>query len=77
VHVEQIRTNRVCERGEGDPSAVRLARERLAVLDGDFDAIPERVRGDSSNACELFRVLDARVGGDDVSWWHQARQGIA
>ena len=44
---------------------------------GTFDAIIEHVRGDSSNAFELFRVVEAMVGRDDV-WCGTGRgRGIA
>jgi len=64
VHIERIRTNRGVRRPpRGRRLVVRgpVRRERLAVLDRTFDAIVEHVRGDSSNAFELSRVVDAMV----------------
>jgi hypothetical protein len=42
-----------------DSFAVRYARERLAVLDGDGEAIVELAGGDLSNGYQFFRVAEA------------------
>jgi hypothetical protein len=65
--------------GEGiDSFALRYARERLAVLDGDIDLIVELGGGDLSNAYQFGHVAEmmAELGRDDLvlAW---TRRGIA
>jgi hypothetical protein len=61
-----------------DSFAVRYARERLAVLDGDTDAIVKLAGGELSNPHQFFRVAEAmaELGRDDLvlSW---TSRGIA
>lgn len=67
------------ERGDGKRVfAVRWARERLAVLDGDGEAIVALLGGDLSAPHQFIRVSEAmaELGRDDeVLMW--ARRGIA
>jgi cell division septum initiation protein DivIVA len=61
-----------------DSFALRHARERLAVLDGDIESIVDLVGGDLSNPHEFIRVAEAmaELGRDDlVLGW--ATRGIA
>lgn len=53
---------------EPDSFAVRYARERLAILDQDLDAIVELMGGDLSNAHQFARVAEAmaELGRDDL-----------
>jgi hypothetical protein len=63
---------------DGDTFAARYARERLAVLDGDSDAIVKLLGGDLSRPHQFIKVAEAmaELGRDDevIEW---ARQGIA
>lgn len=68
----------VADAGDEDAFAVRYARERLAILDGDVDAIVEILGGDLTSAHQFRRVAEAmaELGRDDLvlSW---ASRGIA
>jgi hypothetical protein len=57
----------VAEREHEDSFAARYARERLAVLDGDTDAIVELHGGDLSGPHQFVRVAEAmaELGRDD------------
>jgi hypothetical protein len=68
----------IAERADGDGNfAVRWARERLAVLDGDTDTIIALLGGDLSSPHQFIRVSEAmmELGRDDevLSW---TRRGI-
>jgi hypothetical protein len=67
------------ERADGErPYAVRFARERLAVLDGDEEAIVALLGGDLSAPLQFIRVCEAMLElgrEDDVLRW--ATRGIA
>ncbi len=69
----------IAQRDDGDRVfAVRWARERLAVLDGDEEAIIRLLGGDLSSPHQFVRVCEAmaELGRDDeVLLW--ARRGIA
>lgn len=75
------RTGAIAQRSEGDGEhlfAVRWARERLAVLDGDTEAIIALLGGDLSSPHQFIRVSEAmaELGRDeDVLQW--TRRGIA
>ena len=62
----------------GDSFAARYARERLAVLDGDLDAIVKLLGGDLSTPYRFVRVAEAmaELGRDDETLAWTAR-GIA
>ena len=62
----------------GDSFAARYARERLAVLDGDVDAIVKLLGGDLSTPYRFVRVAEAmaELGRDDETLAWTAR-GIA
>ncbi len=64
--------------GDGDSFAARYALERLAVLDGDTEAIVALLGGDLSRPYQFIRVAEAmaELGRDDdvLSW---ATRGIA
>ncbi|MGC9220829.1 MAG: hypothetical protein ACP5H2_05680 [Solirubrobacteraceae bacterium] len=64
--------------GDRDTFASRYARERLAVLDGDSDAIIALLGGDLSRPHQFIKVVEAmaELGRDEevVEW---ARRGIA
>jgi hypothetical protein len=68
----------VAARKDDDSFAARYARERLAVLDGDVDAIVELLGGELSAPHHFVRVAEAmtELGRDDdvVSW---TARGIA
>lgn len=70
-------TQRV-EAGSGDSFAATYARERLAVLDGDAEALVRLLGGDLSRPYQFIRVAEAmaELGRDDdvLSW---ATRGIA
>ncbi len=65
-------------RGDGDSFAVRYARERLAILDRDIDALVKLLGGDLTTPHQFIRVAEAmrELGLDDevLAW---ARRGIA
>src|SRR5215212_8197190 len=65
-------------RGDGAVFAVRYARERLAILDGDVDALVRLLGGDLSTPYQFLRVAEAmrELGLDDeaLAW---AKRGIA
>ena len=64
--------------GGGDSFAARYAQERLAVLDGDAEALVRLLGGDLSRPYQFIRVAEAmaELGRDDdvLSW---ATRGIA
>ncbi len=64
--------------GDRDTFASRYARERLAVLDGDSDAIVALLGGDLSGPYQFIKVAEAmaELGRDEevIEW---ARRGIA
>ena len=66
------------EAGGGDSFAARYAQERLAVLDGDTEALVGLLGGDLSRPYQFIRVAEAmaELGRDDdvLSW---ATRGIA
>lgn len=66
------------EQADQDGFAVRYARERLAVLDGDSDAIVTLLGGDLSAPHQFIKVVEAmaELGRDHetIAW---ARRGIA
>ncbi len=68
----------VAARLDGDSFAVRYARERLAILDRDVDAIVRLVGGDLTTPYRFIRVAEAmrELGLDDeaLGW---AKRGIA
>ena len=70
--------NAVAAHEDDDSFAARYARERLAVLDGDVDAIVELLGGDLSSAHQFVRVAEAlaELGRDDevLAW---TARGIA
>lgn len=62
----------------GDSFAVRYARERLAILDGDVDAILKLLGGDLTNPYQFIRVAEAMAElglEDEVLTW--STRGIA
>ena len=65
-------------RRDGDSFAVRYARERLAILDRDVDAIVRLLGGDLTTPYQFIRVAEAmrELGLDDeaLAW---AKRGIA
>jgi hypothetical protein len=65
-------------RRDGDSFAVRYARERLAILDRDVDALVKLLGGDLTTPYQFIRVADAmrELGLDDeaLAW---AKRGIA
>jgi hypothetical protein len=68
----------VINASEPDSFAVRHARERLAIVDEDLEAIVELIGGDLSNGARFARVAEAmgEIGRDDlVLEW--AERGIA
>ena len=68
----------IAQRADGEQNfAVRWARERLAVLDGDTEAIIALLGGDLSSPHQFIRVSEAmaELGRDeDVLFW--TRRGI-
>ncbi len=68
----------VAARPDGDSFAVRYARERLAILDRDVDALVKLLGGDLTTPHQFIRVAEAmgELGLDDevLAW---ARRGIA
>lgn len=63
---------------DGDSFAVRYARERLALLDRDVDALVTLLGGDLTTPYQFIRVVEAlgELGlGDEVLTW--AKRGIA
>jgi hypothetical protein len=68
----------VTARRDGDSFAVRYAHERLAILDGDADALVKLLGGDLTRPHQFIRVAEAmgELGlEDEVLAW--ARRGIA
>jgi hypothetical protein len=68
----------VSARRDGDSFAVRYARERLAILDGDVDALVKLLGGDLASPYQFIRVAEAMrelALGDEVLAW--AKRGIA
>jgi hypothetical protein len=68
----------VAARSRGSSFAVRYARERLAVLDGDVDALVQLLGGDLTGPHQFIRVAEAmgELGrDDDVLAW--STRGIA
>src|SRR5215212_4936673 len=65
-------------RRDGDSFAVRYARERLAILDRDVDALVKLLGGDLTTPYQFIRVAEAmrELGLDDevLAW---AKRGIA
>ena len=65
-------------RRDGDSFAVRYARERLAILDRDTDAVVRLLGGDLTTPYQFIRVAEAmrELGLDDeaLAW---AKRGIA
>src|SRR4051812_3887494 len=65
-------------RRDGDSFAVRYARERLAILDRDVDALVRLLGGDLTTPYQFIRVAEAmrELGLDDeaLAW---AKRGIA
>jgi hypothetical protein len=65
-------------RRDGDSFAVRYARERLAILDRDIDALVKLLGGDLTTPYHFIRVAEAmrELGRDDevLAW---AKRGIA
>ncbi|MGH9128598.1 MAG: hypothetical protein ACRDY2_06455 [Acidimicrobiales bacterium] len=70
--------NQRIEAGAGDSFAATYAQERLAVLDGDTEALVKLLGGDLSRPYQFIRVAEAmlELGRDDdvLSW---ATRGIA
>lgn len=68
----------VAARPDGDSFAARYARERLAIVDRDVDALVELLGGDLTNAHQFIGVAEAmgELGLDDevLAW---ATRGIA
>jgi uncharacterized Zn finger protein len=68
----------VCEHEHEDEFAARYARERLAVLDGDTEAIVALLGGNLTNAYQFVRVAEAmaELGRDEevLAW---TARGIA
>jgi hypothetical protein len=65
-------------RRDGDAFAVRYARERLAILDRDVDALVKLLGGDLTTPYQFIRVAEAmrELGlGDEALVW--AKRGIA
>jgi hypothetical protein len=68
----------VSARRDGDSFAVRYARERLAILDGDVDALVKLLDGDLASPYQFIRVAEAMrelALDDEVLAW--AKRGIA
>src|SRR4051794_8426427 len=68
----------VAARPDGDSFAARYARERLAILDRDVDALVAMLGGDLTNAYQFVRVAEAMAElglDDDVLAW--TSRGIA
>ena len=65
-------------RRDGDSFAVRYARERLAILDRDVDALVRLLGGDLTTPHQFIRVADAMrelgLDGEALAW---AKCGIA
>jgi hypothetical protein len=65
-------------RSDGDSFAVRYARERLAILEGDVDALVKLLGGDLTSPYQFIRVAEAmgELGLDDetLAW---STRGIA
>jgi len=65
-------------RRDGDAFAVRYARERLAILDRDVDAIVRLLGGDLTTPYQFIRVAEAmRELGLDAETLAWAKRGIA
>ncbi len=65
-------------RRDGDSFAVRYARERLAILDRDVDALVRLLGGDLTTPYRFIRVAEAmRELGLDVDALAWAKRGIA
>ena len=74
----------VAARRDGDSFAVRYARERLAILDRDVDALVKLLGGDLTSPYQFIRVAEAmgELGLDDevLAWAttrHRADQRLA
>jgi hypothetical protein len=69
---------RVADADTDDAFAVRYARERLAILDQDLDAIVAIIGGDLSGPHRFLRVAEAmgEIGRPDLAL-HWAERGIA
>jgi hypothetical protein len=66
------------EAGDGDSFAAKYSQERLAVVDGDTEAIVHLLAGDLSKPYQFIRVAEAMAElrrDDDVLSW--ATRGIA